>query len=104
MSHQDWKTVIFTKTKPIKNNLSSQLPSIKEFTYSNPELPLALQQARYTKGYTQRSLAIKLNLNVHELNLWEKGSKIPNNNTIALLSKELGVKLPRSTKNLKKSE
>lgn len=104
MSHQDWKTVIFTKSKPVNKNLSLQSSSIKEFTYSNPELPMALQQARNTKGYTQKSLANKLNFTVHELNLWERGSKIPDNSTIALLSKELGIKLPRNTKKLKKSE
>tara|TARA_B100000497_G_C7290931_1_gene199528 strand:+ start:67 stop:387 length:321 start_codon:yes stop_codon:yes gene_type:complete len=106
MSHQDWKIVTFdVKTKPDnKKQISSQLPSKKEYTFVNKELPLALQQARNSRNLTQKILSNKLNLVVTDLNAWERGLKIPSNDIIARLSKELGVKLPRNTKLLKEPE
>lgn len=105
MSHQDWKVVTFNNKKsPIKRQISSQLPSKKEYTIMNKDLPLALQQARNTRGLTQKILSNKLNIDVADLNAWERGSIVPNNDIIARLSKELGVKLPRNTKVLKESE
>lgn len=106
MSHQDWKIVTFdVKTKPDnKKQISSQLPSKKEYTFVNKELPLALQQARNSRNLTQKILSNKLNLVVTDLNAWERGLKIPSNDIIVRLSKELGVKLPRNTKLLKEPE
>ena len=106
MSHQDWKIVTFdVKTKPDnKKQISSQLPSKKEYTFVNKELPLALQQARNSRNLTQKILSNKLNLVGTDLKAWERGLKIPSNDIIARLSKELGVKLPRNTKLLKEPE
>lgn len=105
MSHQDWKVVTFDKKKQeTKKQISSQLPSKKEYTLVNKELPLALQQARNAKSLTQKALSNKLNLDSTDLNAWESGKRLPNNDVIARLSKELGVKLPRNTKVLKESE
>lgn len=106
MSHQDWKVVTFD-AKPKQDNkkqISSQLQSKKEYTFVNKDLPLALQQARNSRNLTQKVLSNKLNLDATDLNLWERGSRIPSNDIIARLSKELGVKLPRNTKVLKESE
>lgn len=105
MSHQDWKVVTFdNKKSPDKRQISSQLPSKKEYTMVNKELPLALQRARNARGLTQKVLSNRLNIDASDLNAWERGSRIPNNDVIARLSKELGVKLPRNTKVLKESE
>ena len=105
MSHQDWKVVTFDNKKSTdKKQISSQLPSKKEYTMVNKDLPLALQQARNAKSLTQKVLSNRLNIDTTDLNAWERGSQIPNNDIIARLSKELGVKLPRNTKILKESE
>ena len=105
MSHQDWKVVTFG-AKPKQNNkqISSQLPSKKEYTVVNKDLPLALQQARNAKSLTQKVLSNRLNIDTSDLNAWERGSRVPSNDIIARLSSELGVKLPRNTKVLKESE
>ena len=105
MSHQDWKVVTFDHKKSTdKKQISSQISSKKEYTMVNKDLPLALQQTRNTKGLTQKVLSNRLNIDASDLNAWERGSRIPNNDVIARLSKELGVKLPRNTKVLKESE
>lgn len=105
MSHQDWKVVTFdTKKSPDKKQISSQLPSKKEYTMVNKDFPLALQQARNAKSLTQKVLSNRLNIDATDLNAWERGTRLPSNDIIARLSKELGVKLPRNTKVLKKSE
>ena len=105
MSHQDWKVVTFDNKKiPDKKQISSQLPSKKEYTIVNKDLPLALQRARTARNLTQKELSNRLNIDAIQLNAWERGTRIPNNDVIARLSKELGVKLPRNTKVLKESE
>lgn len=105
MSHQDWKVVTFdTKKSSNKKQISSQLPSRKEYTMVNKDLPLALQQARNAKSLTQKVLSNRLNIDTSDLNTWERGTRLPSNDIIARLSKELGVKLPRNTKVLKESE
>ena len=105
MSHQDWKVVTFdTKKSPDKKQISSQLLSKKEYTMINKDLPLALQQARNAKGLTQKTLSNRLNIDATDLNAWERGTRLPSNDIIARLSKELGVKLPRNKKVLKESE
>ena len=105
MSHQDWKVVTFdVKPKTDKRQINSQLSSKKEHTMINKDLPLALRQARNCKGLTQKLLSNRMNIDTIDLNAWERGSRLPSNNIIARLSKELGVKLPRNTKVLKESE
>ena len=105
MSHQDWNVVTFdVKPKQEKKQISSQLPSRKEYVMVNKNLPLALQQARNSKGLTQKTLSNRMNIDTTDLNSWERGTRIPNNEIIARLSKELSVKLPRNTKVLKESE
>lgn len=105
MSHQDWKVVTFdNKPKETKKQISSQLSSKKEYTIVNKDLPLVLQQARNTRNMTQKVLSNKLNIDVADLNAWERGSRIPSNYIIARLSKELCAKLPRNTKILKEPE
>jgi len=105
MSHQDWKVITFdTKKSPDKKQISSQLPTKKEYTMVNKDLPLALQQIRNSKGLTQKILSNRMNIDKTDLNAWERGTRLPNNDIIARLSKELGVKLPKNTKVLKESE
>ena len=105
MSHQDWKVVTLdTKKSPDKKQISSQLPAKKEYTMVNKDLPLALQQIRNSKGLTQKILSNRMNIDKTDLNAWERGTRLPNNDIIARLSKEFGVKLPRNTKVLKESE
>lgn len=106
MSHQDWKIVTFNKPQSkvsTSSKIASQLPSKKEFILSNKELPLALQQARTIKGLKQTNLALKLNLSSQDINAWERGVKLPSNDIIAKLSRELGIKLPRNIKILKEN-
>tara|TARA_E500000178_G_C16926255_1_gene709550 strand:- start:757 stop:1071 length:315 start_codon:yes stop_codon:yes gene_type:complete len=103
--HQDWKVITFEpKKKQDHKQTCSQLPSKKEFRLINKDFPLKLQQARTASGLTQKILSNKLNIDVTDLNSWERGLRLPNNDIIALLSKELKVKLPRNTKVLKESE
>lgn len=105
MNHQDWKVVTFdTKKSPDKKQISSQFPPKKEYIMINKDLPLALQQARNAKSLTQKVLSNRLNIDVTDLNAWERGTRLPSNDIIARLSKELGVKLPRNTKVLKEPE
>ena len=105
MSHQDWKVVKFdTKKSSDQKQISSQLPSKKEYTVVNKDIPLALQQARNAKNLTQKILSNRLNIDATDLNAWERGTRLPSNDIIARLSKELGVKLPRNTRVLKESE
>ena len=55
MSHQDWKVVTFdTKKSPDKKQISSQLPSKREYTMINKDLPLVLQQVRMLKVLRRR--------------------------------------------------
>ena len=105
MSHQDWKVVTFNvKNSSDKKQISWRLPPKKEYIVINKDLPLALQQARNAKGLTQRVLSNRMNIDTIDLNTWERGTRIPSNDIIARLSKELSVKLPRNTKILKESE
>ena len=105
MSCQDWKVVTFdAKPKQDKKHVNFQLPSKKEYTLTNKDLPLALQKARNSRNLTQKVLSTRLNLDASDMNAWERGSRLPSNDVIARLSKELGVKLPRNVKVLKESE
>lgn len=103
MSHQDWTNVTFSKPKSEKK-VQFTIPSKKDYVITNKELPLALQQARMAKGLTQKQLSSRLNIDSVDLNAWERGTRIPSNDIIAKLSRELCAKLPRNTRVLKESE
>ena len=103
MSHQDWDTVTFNKAKNEKK-VQFNLPSKKEYTNTNKDLSLALQQARTSRGLTQKQLSNRLSIDCIDLAAWERGSRIPSNDMIAKLSRELGVKLPRNMRVLKEPE
>lgn len=105
MSHQDWNTVTFSKPAQVSTTKSvSQGVARNEYTITNKELPKALQQARQAKNMTQKALCLKLNIQVKDFNEWERGTSIPSNQVIAVISKELGVQLPRNKKTIKDSE
>ena len=99
MDHQDWNTVTFQAPKklPISSD-KSNMSSKKEYSLVNKDLPLQLQQARQVKNFTQKQLANRCNIDVHDLAAWEKGSRLPTNDIIAKLSKELCVRLSRNSK------
>lgn len=99
MDHQDWNTITFQapKKKPIKSG-NSNLSQNTEYHVVNKDLPLQLQQARLARNLTQKQLATKCNIVVHDITAWEKGSRLPTNDIIAKLSKELCVRLPRNSK------
>lgn len=99
MDHQDWNTVTFQTPKKLpvssgKGNMSSN----KEYSLVNKDLPLQLQQARQAKNLTQKQLATRCNIDVHDIAAWEKGNRLPTNDIIAKLSKELSIRLPRNSK------
>lgn len=116
MDHQDWSNVVFNsseRTKIINNkqktvtNISQNKTKIEKNLDSNDvnpppkigvELKLAIQKARLSKNLTQKALALQIGVPITDINNYENGKAIPNNQFIAKLERSLGCKLPRIKK------
>ena len=61
-------------------------------------LKLALQKGRAAKQWTQKDLALKLNIKPVVINDYETGKAVPDNALISRMERALGVKLPRAPK------
>lgn len=61
-------------------------------------LSKAIQQARTSKGLTQRALAVSVNEKPGVIAAYEAGTAIPVPALLAKLERALGVRLPRSNK------
>eukprot|EP01084_Bolivina_argentea_P209191 356386_1 len=134
MSHQDWTTVVLTKSKPsYKKNNNKKKRSNKERKSDNnsnsnsgsnkkkktrideeqedfrtakigKNFSVALQQARLKKGWKQQQLAQQLNVRQTVINQYESGKAVPNPQLIAKMNRILGVKLPPVNKPGKKKK
>lgn len=104
MEHQDWNNITFnTKKDQIneknKNKLLSQKISNNDYELKpSPSLSKNIIQARNTKGLKQSDLSKLLGISNIILQRWESGKEFPNNQQIANLEKNLGIKLPRLIK------
>lgn len=122
MSHQDFKTVVFSNvsntSKKVDNENKKEVTkkiSQKQVTTNDNEvikiqtdkkLGQILSQARLAKGFkTQVDFVKELNQKKTNLNIslqiytrWENNKEVPTNEQIAKIEKLLSVKLPRSKK------
>lgn len=104
MDHQDWNKITFNSKKheineKNKNKLLSQKISNNDFELKpSPCLPKNIIQARNSKGLKQSDLSKLLGISSIILQRWESGKEFPNNQQIANLEKNLGIKLPRLIK------
>lgn len=105
MSHQDWNPLIINN----KNNKKSPKPKIvvpdevikmnkiENDEYQIPKISLNLQQqiqqARASKGWSQKDLAQRLNVKVDIIRNYESGTAIPDNSLLQRMSRLLGVTL-----------
>lgn len=105
MDHQDWKSVVLNKSKPVvtkeivprvvKNNNSSvkldendEVITIKKVPH---ETSLLLTQARIANKLTRKQLANKLNLREDIIADIETGAAIYNGDQIAKIKKALTI-------------
>lgn len=104
MDTQDWNPVILNKSGPKSHIKRSGPPEevvrmkkIESEDYVIPKISAALQQqirdARSRKGWTQKQLALQLNIKSSVINGYESGAVIPDHNTLQRLSRVLGVTL-----------
>ena len=122
MSHQDFKTVVFSNvsntSKKVDNENKKEVTkkiSQKQVTTNDNEvikiqtdkkLGQILSQARLAKGFkTQVDFVKELNQKKTNLNIslqiytrWENNKEVPTNEQIAKIEKLLSVKLPRVKK------
>ena len=107
MNHtQDWETVILKKKpKPYVHDGKTKNPVKEGDEFNIPkvsfDLKKSIQSARLANKYSQKDLAIKLNVPVKSIVEYENGKAIPNNNFILKIERCLKVKLPRIKKNNK---
>jgi putative transcription factor len=66
------------------------------------EFKVALQQARQSKGWTQKDLAQRANEKPSVINDYESGRAVPNPQVVSKLQRVLGVSLPKLPKPAKK--
>ena len=116
MEHQDWKTVILTKSKsstnkttPINSNHITKkqreiegnnvLPPVRMTT----DMKTSLQKARMAKKMNQKELAQVLGVQQQIIVSYENGKAIPNNQFISKMEKVLNTKLPRVKKQTNKN-
>lgn len=105
MEHQDWNTVTFNTPSSLKKRIDNQkihsnkTTNPEKFTLEAPNyLGKILSQARTAKNINQKQLSMQIGISQQILNRWESGKEFPNNSQIALLEKQLCVKLPRCKK------
>ena len=60
------------------------------------ELRLAIARARQAKGWTQAELAQRLGVKPKDVNEYESGRAVPENQFVARMERALGAKLPRA--------
>lgn len=105
LDHQDWKPIIVKKTK----HKSKDVPKITKVSDPNKkmekqieegkmehkkipnELRIKIQQARSSKGYTQKDLANRVNLPVQTINEIESGKAIYNASHINKIKRSLKI-------------
>lgn len=105
MEHQDWKTVICSKSNRSQNTKPRQnAPGTAKFHALNSEDPpapkkvshnvrMAIQKGRCSKKMTQKDLAVRLNMPVTTISDYESGKAIPNRQVLCRIAKVLDVKL-----------
>ena len=110
MEHQNWETfIIHCKDKKKKGNVNETKPE-KQLTKSqkiekmekednlkhkkiDKELSKKIQQSRLSKGWTQKQLAQKINVNQNIINDIESGKAIYNGQHIGKLKRLLNIKI-----------
>ena len=97
--HQDWETVVFTKTKysskdELENKASIPKSSKQKLEKSEDinipdkvhlSLSKSIQQARNSKKLSQKQLAVMMNCQASLIQQYEIGQAIPQNNFICKL-------------------
>jgi ribosome-binding protein aMBF1 (putative translation factor) len=110
MSHQDWTPVYFNTTKDKNSDInkknsqkltSQYVPDSENIKIEAPKnLGQLISNARNTKSKTQKQLAMEIGISQSVLSRWETNQEIPTNAEIAKIEKIIGIKLPRSKKNI----
>ena len=116
MSHQDWNPVVFTNRKSNSKKKAKagvkigwgktvlRKPDTRHITkLDNEEMPSirrvsmnvrkAIQMGRHQKSYTQKQLAMYLNVKAAIVNDYESGKAIPSNRVLQRMQAILGVRL-----------
>jgi len=75
------------KPKPIDTDDPPPPPKVAR------SLQIMIQTGRMARGWSQKTLADKLNLRTSVVNGYEAGTAIPDGPTIARMSRALGIKL-----------
>lgn len=101
MEHQNWETIIFNKKKtktdkkkPIKKGgTGNSLDKVDKDEFKikkvTNKLSLEIKNKRNSKGFTQKELALKINVKPSVINDYESGKAIPNSAIINKLKRIL---------------
>lgn len=102
MEHQQWHPVVLKKTvktvtppKQLGNKFVNKLDT------EDPDAPKILgkeagnllSKKRCEKGFTQKSLAQKLNITSNTVRDYENGNVVPEHNILLKICRELGIKM-----------
>lgn len=115
MDHQQWEPIVIGKPRQKKDdtpkwsqdsnaqkNRKVERLADEGGRLQHAEVPhdlkLALQKGRTAKQWTQKDLALTLNLKPAIINDYETGKAVPDNALISRMERALGVKLPRAPK------
>lgn len=109
MEHQDWTTITFKKRVDYKGDTQkvarTQLPpgatKFKQLDSDEPPPPaecslsvrMQMQKARVSKRWSQKDLAKALCVHASVINDYESGKVAPDKQTLAKISRALGVKI-----------
>ena len=97
LAHQDWKTQVVHKNTNAKSNASKNQSYLsktdKNLLSDTPQKqqkflkisPLEIMQIRQRNSWTQKNLAMELNLTVQVVAAWEQGKASPAGATLAKL-------------------
>lgn len=106
-SGQDWEQVVFTKKPSNLTNISNAKVNKKNnidddeivkktvISSSNSQL---IQQGRLEKGFKQKDLAQKINVDSRIIQEYESGKTAPNYSIMCKIEKILNIKLNKSKK------
>jgi len=104
MNHQDWKPVIIRSKKSSNRSTTSNKPNHKTKSKDGDEIPTKktlpknfgqkMQQARASRGWSQKELAQKMNCKVSEIQAYEQNKVTnPNRGFARKIERVLGAKL-----------
>ena len=102
MNHQDWKTVCFTKKKPLEKKLLEKKTVVSDEHVkieAAKKLGLMISKGRLSINKSQKEFAFLLGVTQNIVKNWENNTVTPSNLQIAQIEKFFPkVTLPRNKK------